>query len=176
MPVIEKTNPATPTSEIKRVTQSLITIDKRRYAIVHDEKNAFDLDTFASRYTDYLEKYDFLVGDWGYEQLRLRGFYKDGRLHVNRDQLISTLEDYLAEYCNFGCKFFVLQRLDAPATKARPRRHHRTARGGRPYEEKVTKAVNVKGQRAETTHNTNRRKRRFTIHQQDKQQGNGAKN
>ena len=36
-----------------------------------------DEELFASRYSDILDKYDFIVGDFGYDQLRLKGFYKD---------------------------------------------------------------------------------------------------
>ena len=30
-----------------------------------------------ARYSDILDKYDYIVGDYGYDQLRLKGFYKD---------------------------------------------------------------------------------------------------
>lgn len=61
---------------------------------------------------DLLAKYDFLVGDWGYGQLRLKGFYDDQNQKATFDTKISTLEDYIYEYCNFGCPYFVLKRID----------------------------------------------------------------
>lgn len=81
------------------------------------------------RYNEILDKYDYIVGDWGYDQLRLRGFYKDDRRGVSKDQLIGTLEDYLYEYCNFGCAYFVLACLDKSVTKGQPHRRqgHREA-------------------------------------------------
>ncbi len=48
------------------------------------------LERLNERYNDILDKYDFIVGDWGYDQLRLRGFYKDDRRGASKDQLIST--------------------------------------------------------------------------------------
>ncbi|KMO53891.1 transcriptional regulator, partial [Lacticaseibacillus rhamnosus] len=83
---------------IVNVGHDLITIDGRRYRIVENYRDACDLERLNERYNDILDKYDFIVGDWGYDQLRLRGFYKDDRRGASKDQLISTLEDYLYEY------------------------------------------------------------------------------
>ncbi|WP_225048150.1 YutD family protein [Lacticaseibacillus kribbianus] len=108
---------------VVQVAPDMVTIDGRRYAIALDHTSAFDREKFAARYTDILDKYDYIVGDWGYDQLRLRGFYNDDNRRANKDQLIHNLQDYLLEYCNFGCAYFVLSRLDAPdkPAKKRPR-------------------------------------------------------
>jgi uncharacterized protein YutD len=155
--------PIVPMAQISQVAPDLITIDGRRYQLVKDHKAGFDKAKFAERYMDVLEKYDYIVGDWGYEQLRLRGFYRDDNRRASKDQLIGTLEDYLYEYCNFGCAFFVLQRLDAPAVKPKRRRggksHHRKAV---PYEEKTVKSQAL-ADRAETVAKAKPRKRHFTI-------------
>ena len=34
---------------------------------------------FNQRFSEVLTKFDYVVGDWSNEQLRLRGFYKDDR-------------------------------------------------------------------------------------------------
>ena len=48
------------------------------------------------------------MGDWSNEQLRLRGFYKDDRTEEKLEK-ISRLQDYLLEYCSYGCAYFVLE-------------------------------------------------------------------
>ncbi|MNI59969.1 hypothetical protein D3C73_1151550 [compost metagenome] len=58
-----------------------------------------------------LDRYDYIIGDWGYSQLRLKGFYRDNHPKVNRDTAISGMVDYINEYCNFGCAYFVLHKL-----------------------------------------------------------------
>lgn len=78
--------------------------------IVENEKNAFDATVFSQRFSEILLKYDYIVGDWGNEQLRLKGFYKDER-DVKKANRISRLDDYIKEYCNFGCAYFVLENL-----------------------------------------------------------------
>ena len=48
----------------------------------------------AARFSDFLEKYDFIVGDIAADQLRLQGFYKDGTKGIARSQQISSLQDF----------------------------------------------------------------------------------
>ena len=90
----------------------LIELLGERYEIVEEVKNGFHKDVLRDRYSEILKKYDFIVGDWGYDQLRLKGFYKDNNPKANFDTRISFLEDYIYEYCNFGCAYFVLKKID----------------------------------------------------------------
>lgn len=165
MIIREKPAPAAPTSDIERVTATLVTVDGRRYELQQVVKDGFDLDAFASRYTDILAKYDYIVGDWGYDQLRLRGFYANENRRANKDQLIRTLADYLYEYCNFGCAYFVLARLDAPPAPDRPKTRTRStgSRRNRPHGEKAGAKPTATGNRPATAERRRSRKRRFAI-------------
>lgn len=99
--------------------------------ILEDYKNAFDQTIFGQRFSQLMLKFDYIVGDWGNEQLRLRGFYTDDK-NVKSDLKISRLDDYLTEYCNFGCAYFVLANpnpQDLPAEEEdRPRRKRSRSR------------------------------------------------
>lgn len=88
-------------------------------------REGFDASKFGERYTDILAKYDYIVGDWGYEQLRLKGFFYTKNRKSSPDQKINMLEDYLYEYCNFGCAYFVVECVDRPHTKTKPNRRHK---------------------------------------------------
>jgi len=76
-----------------------------------DHKDGWNPEAFRGRYSEVLERYDYIIGDWGYSQLRLKGFYRDNHPKVNRDTAISGMVDYINEYCNFGCAYFVLHKL-----------------------------------------------------------------
>lgn len=124
-----------------RIVEGQLMINGVDYEVVKDHKAAFDVDKLNDCYSDILNKYDYIVGDWGYDQLRLRGFYQDNNHQANRDQLIGTFEDYLYEYCNFGCAYFILKRTGAPyrpkegghkGTKRRNRSRRRTSNNKRP--------------------------------------------
>ena len=89
----------------------MIAVQNQFFELIKEEKNGFNEEAFKERYSEILNKYDFIVGDWGYNQLRLRGFFDDQNQKATYDTKISTLEEYIFEYCNFGCAYFVLKKV-----------------------------------------------------------------
>ncbi|MBO9130706.1 YutD family protein [Bacillus sp. 165] len=89
----------------------MICINNTCYELISENREGFNEEAFKSRYADILNKYDYIVGDWGYSQLRLRGFFEDSNQRSSYDTKISTLSEYLYEFCNFGCAYFVLKKV-----------------------------------------------------------------
>ncbi|SDM75259.1 YutD family protein [Bacillus sp. OK048] len=89
----------------------MISINGSTYEIVQERREAFNEEALKARYSEILSRYDYIVGDWGYGQLRLKGFFDDQNQKATFDTKISTLNEYLYEYCNFGCAYFVLKRV-----------------------------------------------------------------
>ncbi|MBM7661431.1 uncharacterized protein YutD [Bacillus mesophilus] len=89
----------------------MIEINNVSFEIIEDYREGFNEEAFRNRYSEILNRYDFIVGDWGYNQLRLRGFFDDQNQKATYDTKISTLREYLYEYCNFGCAYFVLRKV-----------------------------------------------------------------
>ena len=60
----------------------------------------------------------------------MRGFFDTSNRRAAPDQRIDTLEDYLYEYCNFGCAYFVIERTGERKEKTthRRRRHKKKKR------------------------------------------------
>lgn len=87
-------------------------VGKNAYTLAFEHKNGWNAEAFRERYSEILERYDYIVGDWGYNQLRLRGFFKEGHPRAAKDAVITSLMDYIQEYCNFGCAYFVLAKID----------------------------------------------------------------
>lgn len=83
------------------------------YTLVENYRDGFNAEALNGRYHDVLDKYDYIVGDWGFEQLRLKGFFRDDAKQVTYEKKIQFLQDYLYEFCNFGCSYFVIKR-DVP--------------------------------------------------------------
>ena len=70
--------------QIRQINEDHLLIKEEPYQLVLNYREGFDLLAFENRYQEYFEKFDFIVGDWGFEQLRLRGFYQIGRLNLFR--------------------------------------------------------------------------------------------
>lgn len=122
--------------EIVRIDSKHFKFSNIDYKLIENHQEAFDLDMMENRYTDYLLKYDYIVGDISYEKLRLRGFYEDYRKGVPIDMKISNLEDYLVEYCSFGCQYFVFERVEKvesdPESYFKNKKNNRSNQSKRP--------------------------------------------
>lgn len=90
---------------------SMIKVGNHYFELLESYQNGFVEEDFVARYSEILDKYDYVVGDYGYEQLRLKGFYKDTHKKADYNKRFSTIQDYLLEYCNFGCAYFIVRRL-----------------------------------------------------------------
>jgi uncharacterized protein YutD len=95
----------------KHEVKKSVFVNNISYEVVQEYRDGFNEEAFKGRYSDILNKYDYIVGDWGYNQLRLRGFFDDQNQRATYDTRISTLSEYLYEFCNFGCAYFVLKKV-----------------------------------------------------------------
>jgi len=114
-------------------------INERSYKLVVNYREAYDDAKLAARFSEFLEKYNFIVGDIAADQLRLRGFYNRGIAGIPRNQQITALEDYLFEEVNFGAPYFVLENLepheiheDIDVAEGTKRRHRSRRRNSHP--------------------------------------------
>lgn len=97
--------------------KNLIKVDQHYFELIENYRECFNEEQFIARYSDILDKYDYIVGDYGYDQLRLKGFYKDSNKKAEMSKRFSNIQDYIFEYCNFGCPYFVLRRLSKQEVK-----------------------------------------------------------
>ncbi|GGG04990.1 YutD family protein [Paenibacillus abyssi] len=99
----------------------MIHIGGRTYELIHEHKDAWNAEVFRDRYSEVLERYDYIIGDWGYSQLRLKGFFKENHPKATKDSAFSSISDYINEYCNFGCAYFVLQKVPGKKQDSDPK-------------------------------------------------------
>ena len=85
-----------------------IEINGINYEIVIDYNDAIDVEEIKEKITDYFDGFDYIVGDWAYSKLRLKGFYKEDNKKVSKINNIKDLDNYLKNNCAYGCRYFVL--------------------------------------------------------------------
>lgn len=88
-----------------------INIEDKQYEITKNYKNGFNKEEFERLYTDYFYEFDYIVGDWAYGKLRLKGFYKSNNKNCSELNNIENLDSYLKNNCAFDCKYFVAKRI-----------------------------------------------------------------
>ena len=85
--------------------------EKFEYEIIKDYRDAFDKEEFLNRYTDFFEIYDYIVGDYAYGKLRLKGFYDDKNNKASNINKFSKVDKYIEENCAYGCKYFIAKKM-----------------------------------------------------------------
>lgn len=87
-----------------------IKIEDNYYEIIENYKEGYNEDEFIRKCTDYFYEYDYIVGDWAYGKLRLKGFFDKSNKKCREVNDFSNLVKYLSENCAFGCSYFVAKR------------------------------------------------------------------
>ena len=90
----------------------MIVVEDIKYELVTNYKDAFNKEEFMGLWTDYFKDYDYVVGDYSYNKLRLKGFYDSNNKLVKKLNDFAGLRDYLNNYCAYECRYFVLKRID----------------------------------------------------------------
>lgn len=90
-----------------------VIINNIEYKIIRNDEDCFDQDVVQERIkeTDYFDKYDYIMGDYAYEKVRLKGYYDSKNKNANKINDIKTMDDYIKNYCQTGARIFVLEKL-----------------------------------------------------------------
>lgn len=88
-----------------------ILLENTEYEVIKDEKEGFDLEELKGKYTEYFYDYDYIVGDWAYGKLRLKGFYDSKNQKANKINDYKFVDDYIKNNCAYNCKHFIVKKI-----------------------------------------------------------------
>ena len=89
-----------------------IEINGKKYEIVRNDNNCLNKDELAEKVTDYFDDFDFILGDYAYEKVRLKGFYDSKNKNAKSINDIKSVDDYIKNYCCVGAKVFLLKKIN----------------------------------------------------------------
>lgn len=89
----------------------MINLDGNKYEIIKDDSKSFNKENVEKKYTDYFSKFDYIVGDISYGNLRLKGFYEDENDANSYHNKITLLKEYIEKKCSYGCAYFVMKKI-----------------------------------------------------------------
>lgn len=89
-----------------------ITINDVTYEVVKNEKEAIDEEVLKEKITDYFDSFDYIVGDWAYGKIRLKGFNEKTNKNFKQLNDIKNVDEYINKYCAYGCKYFILKKIE----------------------------------------------------------------
>ncbi|MCR5741189.1 MAG: YutD family protein [Gammaproteobacteria bacterium] len=78
----------------------MIETKKGMFEILKDDNNVFVIVDFENKFVDILTKYEYIVGDYSDNKLRLKGFdRKDAKF----------IPDYINEFCRLDGQYYILR-------------------------------------------------------------------
>jgi len=88
-------------------------INNIEYEVVENVKDCFDQQEVQEKLNDvdYFNDFDYILGDYAYDKLRLKGFYSKNNKKVNDINNYDKVKDYINNYCSFGCRYFILKKV-----------------------------------------------------------------
>ena len=83
----------------------------QNYIIDKDDNKVFDYDLVKELFTDYFKDYDYVLGDFSYNKLRLKGFCDKNNKKLTKINDIKELDNYIKNYCAYNCKWFLIKKV-----------------------------------------------------------------
>lgn len=89
----------------------MIKLNELDYEVIDNDNTNLDLEEITKLATDYFIPYDYIIGDYAYGKLRLKGFCDKSNKLFNKINDIANKEKYIKEDCAYGCTYFVLKKV-----------------------------------------------------------------
>ena len=89
-----------------------ITVNDIKYEIIENYKDAVDNDLLKEKITDYFDNYDYILGDWAYGKLRLKGFNDKKNKNYKVINDYKNIKKYIEDNCAYGCRYFILKKIE----------------------------------------------------------------
>ena len=88
-----------------------IVINDIEYEIIRNDKDCINKKELEEKITDHFDEYDYIMGDFAYDKVRLKGYYNSDNKMANKINDIKYLDDYIENYCSYGARIFLLKNL-----------------------------------------------------------------
>ena len=88
-----------------------VVLETNEYEVIEDNGDCFNELEIKDKFTDYFYDFDYILGDYAYGKLRLKGFCDKNNKRYNKINDFATKNSYLESLCAYKCRYFVLKRV-----------------------------------------------------------------
>ena len=96
-----------------RENNQQIKLENNTYLVIENTNNCLNFDELKEKYTDYFEAFDYILGDYAYNKLRLKGFCDEKNKKLNKINNIKIKDKYLKEQCAYKCNYFLIKKINS---------------------------------------------------------------
>ena len=88
-----------------------IILENTSYQVLENKNDCLNIEELKEKYTDYFEPYDYILGDYAYNKLRLKGFCNKNNKIFNDINDINIKDKYLKNQCAYECNYFLIEKI-----------------------------------------------------------------
>ncbi len=88
-----------------------IVINDIEYEVVENNNATIDEEQLKEMLTEYFQDFDYILGDYAYSKLRLKGFNEKDNKNYKNINAYENIHEYIEKYCAYGCKYFILKQI-----------------------------------------------------------------
>lgn len=88
-----------------------VEINGIQYEVIRNDQDCMNKEELVEKITDYFDPYDYILGDYAYEKVRLKGFYESNNKNAKSINDIKNMDDYIENYCSYGARVFLLKKI-----------------------------------------------------------------
>ena len=88
-----------------------ILLNNNKYVIEDNYKDCINLEELKSLFTDYFNEFDYILGDYSYNKLRLKGFLNSKNKNVKKYNDIAFYKKYIKDFCADDCAYFLIKKV-----------------------------------------------------------------
>lgn len=87
-----------------------ILLNDNNYQLIENKNNCFNTEEVIPKFTEYFDTFDYVLGDYSYGKLRLKGFYDSANSCKTAINDVSQWKEYIKNYCAYECNYFLLKK------------------------------------------------------------------
>lgn len=89
----------------------IVVIDDKKYEVMENVKDALNIEDLEGKITEYYDGFDYILGDYAYGKVRLKGFNDKDNKYFKAINDISKVKEYIENCCAYGCNYFILKKI-----------------------------------------------------------------
>ena len=86
-----------------------IILNNKKYEIIENYKDALQVKDIEEKITDYFDNFDYILGDYAYGKVRLKGFNEKTNKNYKSINDYNKIKEYIKNNCAYDCKYFILR-------------------------------------------------------------------
>lgn len=83
-----------------------------KYILERNVHDCFNYQEVELLMTEYFFNFDYILGDYSYDKLRLKGFCQKKNAKFKDINDISNVDQYIDDYCGYKANYFLLKKVD----------------------------------------------------------------